>query len=240
MGNFLIGFGVFLAIFGPLLLIPLTWLTYRLVTRPLLTRYTASHRVNNKMVPTALLCAVLLVASTLAISYIPGKLEYRNLCVEYAEPRILEKLTVDGFYRSRVYNYEARELLEKGGFKYVEGPYPSQPERFRRYSKSPQGEFTEIEIQAPISQYGVRDELWETDSGVIVSVKTVYEAANNRELARAANITYQGGPLWILLGSYATSSCPDILTEEGAKDFRTYYDIERIVLNNDAADLNQK
>jgi hypothetical protein len=150
----------------------------------------------------------------------------------------MKKVTADGFYRSRVYSYEAREFIEKGGFKYVEGPYPGQTERFRRFSKFPQGELTELEISVPTSQYGVRDELWETSSGVIVSVKTVYESASKSELARAANITYQGGPLWVLLGSYATTSCPDILSEQGSEDFMTYHNLEKIVLNHQAESLN--
>ena len=55
---------------------------------------------------------------------------------------------------------------------------------------------------------------------------------SDRELARAANITYLGGPLSILLGSYATTSCPDILTEQGSKDFSTYYVLEKVILND--------
>jgi hypothetical protein len=230
MESFLIGLGVFLASFGPLLLIPTIWLFYRLVTRPLLRRRATSKPPPRKVDLAALICATLLVAAILTLSYLPGALEYENLCDEYAQPRLQETVTVEGFYRSRVYNYEARRLLEKGGFKYVEGPYPSQTERFRRYSNSPAGRFSEVEIFAPISQYGVRDELWETDSGVIVSVKTIYEMAGERELARAAQVTYTGGPLSILLGSYAIKSCPSILTEQGSKDFQTYYDLEKVVL----------
>ena len=232
MEDFGFGLSVLLAICGPLLLIPITWLVYRLVTQPLLRRRAASRPTPGKVAPAALFCAVLLVAVILILSYLPGKLEYNDLCSEYAEPRILDTVTVDGFYRSRVYNYEARKFLEKGGFKFVEGPLPSQPERFRRYSKSTQGEFIEEEISAPTSQYGVRDELRETDAGVILSIKTVYEMTSDRELARAANITYLGGPLLILLGSYTTTSCPDILTEQGSKDFSTYYDLEKVVLNH--------
>ena len=238
MESFLFGLGVLLAICGPLLLIPITWLVYRLVTRPLLQRLTPARLTSIKVAPTAFFCAALFVSVILAVSYLPGKLEYDDLCGQYSEPRILKTVTVDGFYRSRVYNYEAREFIEKGGFSFVEGPYPGQPERFRRFSMSPQGKITEVEIPAPTSQIEVRDELWETTSGVIVSVKTVYQRSSETELARAANITYQGGPLWFLLGSYARASCPDVLNEQGSEYFMTYYNLEKIVLNNQAEKLN--
>jgi hypothetical protein len=238
MENFLIGVGVFLATFGPLLLIPITWIIYRLVMRPLLRRQVVSQPCSHKVDLRAFLYAALLVAVILAFSYMPGKIEYNSLCDEYAQPIIEEKVTVDGFYRSRLYHYEAREFIEKGGFKFVEGPSPSQPKRYRRYSYTAEGEYAEEEIASPISQYGVRDDFWETGSGVIVSHKTVYERTSQRELARAANITYQGGPLWILLGSYATASCPDILSEQGSEDFMTYYNLETIVLNNQAEPFN--
>jgi len=238
MESFLIGLGILLAIGGPLLLIPITWLVYHLVTRPLLRRFIPSRLSPNMNVSTAFFCAALFVAVILIVSYLPGKLEYDELCGEYSEPRILKTVTVDGFYRSRVYNYEAREFIEKGGFSFVEGPYPGQPERFRRFSMSPQGKITEVEIPAPTSQIEVRDELWETTSGVIISVKTVYQRSSETELARAANITYQGGPLGFLLGSYARASCPDILNEQGSEDFMTYYNLEKIVLNIQAEKLN--
>lgn len=237
MSDALIGIGVLLAILGPLLLIPLTWVLYRLVTRPLL-RHVAAHPPARKIDLSAFLCAALLVLVVLVGSYLPGKTEFNSLCDEYAQPRIIKKVTVDGFYRSRVYSYEAREFIEKDGFQYVEGPYPGQTEKFRRYSISAQGEIHNVDIATPTSQYGVSDKHWETGSGVIVSLKTIYERATESELARAANITYQGGPLWVFMGSYATSSCPDILSEEGSEDFRTYYDLEKIVLNHQAESLN--
>lgn len=237
MADALIGIGVLLAILGPLLLLPITWVIYRLVTRPLLRR-NAPQLPLRTMDQSAFLCATVLVLIVLVGSYLPGKIEYNSLCDEYGQPRIMKRVTADGFYRSRVYIYEAREFIEKGGFKYVEGPYPGQRERFRRYSISSQGQINEVEIAAPTSAYGVRDELWETGSGVIVSVKTVYEKASESELARAANITYRGGPLWFLMGSYATTSCPDILTEQGSEDFTTYYNLEKIVLNDQAESSN--
>ena len=133
----------------------------------LLRRLTPSQLTPNKVAPTAFFCAALFVAVILAVPYLPGKLEYDDLCGEYSEPRILETVKVDGFYRSRVYSYEARKFFGKDGFRFVEGPYPGQPERFRRFSISPHGKVIEVEIPAPTSQIEVRDELWETTSGVI-------------------------------------------------------------------------
>jgi len=237
MENILIGLGVLLAIFGPLLLIPIIWVIYRLVTRPLLGRLFPPQTSSRKIAQGAIMSAIFLITGALAHSYIPGKYEYDAFCGKYAEPRILETVNTEGFYRNRVYNYDARKYLEEGGFMFVEGPFPAQPERFRRYSMNAEGEFIEREIDAPTARYGVRDELWETDSGVIFSVKTVYDMSSNRELARAARLTYSGGYLSILLGSYATTSCPDIRTEQGSNNFRIYYDLEKVVLNSQV-DLN--
>ena len=48
----------------------------------------------------------------------------------------------------------------------------------------------------------------------------------------AADVNYRGGPLSLLLGVYAMSSCPDIRSEEGSRDFGTFYDLETIVLRS--------
>ena len=60
--------------------------------------------------------------------------------------------------------------------------------------------------------------------------KVVYEIETKRELARAASINYRGGPLSLFLGTYGISSCPDIVSEEGSRQFRTFYNLESIIL----------
>ena len=51
-------------------------------------------------------------------------------------------------------------------------------------------------------------------------------AACARELARAGQVVYLGGPLSLLLGAYAMSTCPDVMTPEGATNFEIYYVLE--------------
>ena len=85
--------------------------------------------------------------------------------------------------------------------------------------------------QSGAEQYAVRESFSETESGITITVKNIYEPATEREIAQAASIRYHGGSLGLLLGSYGRSSCPDIRSEEGSRDFRTFYDLETIVLS---------
>ena len=57
--------------------------------------------------------------------------------------------------------------------------------------------------------------------------------SNERELARAGQVVYLGGPLSLLLGAYAMSTCPDVMTPEGATNFEIYYVLDKYVLGGD-------
>ena len=65
--------------------------------------------------------------------------------------------------------------------------------------------------------------------------KLAYEIETSRGLAKAAEIVYRGGPLSIFLSVYGMSSCPDIRSEEGSEQFRTFYDLETITLHTPGA-----
>jgi hypothetical protein len=102
--------------------------------------------------------------------------------------------------------------------------------RYVRYSRANGEEIQEEEVEAPISRYGVREDFSELPYGIVMTHKTVYEMDGDRELAKAAHITYQGGPLSLFWGAYAMSSCPDILSSEGSRNFNTFYYLESMVL----------
>jgi hypothetical protein len=221
------GLGILLAIFGPLLLMPLTWLVYRFVVRQLVMRLLPPSLAGGA----GWLLSACIVAAALAISYFPGKWRYDRLCAERATPEVSARVRAEGFFRSRLYPYEAARWLET--FAWVEAPDLYEDGVHVRYSKAGD-EVRQEQINALRSRYGVREDFSESSDGILITEKTVYEMASGHELARATNILYQGGPLALFLGSWAMSSCPDILTEQGSKDFRTFYDLETIVLHTGA------
>ena len=232
MGDFVIGIGMLLAVFGPLLLIPLTWLLYRLAVRPLLLPRLASKMGEGAARASALMLTVLAVAATLALSYFPGRVEFERLCAGNAVPVIDQRVSAESFYRSRLYPYEARRFLEQHGFAFVEGPN-MYGEGFRRYRLDDQGQLDEQRVESLQSRYGVQEKLSLLSHGIWMTEKRVFDMQADRELARAAEIVYRGGPLHLLLGSRAMDSCPDIRSEEGSRDFTTFYDLERLVLRSD-------
>ncbi|MEJ2133147.1 MAG: hypothetical protein P8Y95_16325 [Gammaproteobacteria bacterium] len=219
MDDFLIGIGVLLAIIGPLLLIPVTWLLHRLIVRPIVKRAKVSA-----------VLSLFIVAVAVTLSYVPGKLEYDRLCTQYATPHVAQRVSVAGFYRTRLYPYEARPFLESGGFRFVEAPHMYEEGKYVRYSRAPDGTISEQVIPAITSAYAVSDALSQLSYGITLNEKRVFERATDRELARAAQVTYEGGPLSLLLGVYAMSSCPDVITPEGSKNFEIYYGLEQHVL----------
>jgi hypothetical protein len=230
------GIGVLLVILGPLLLIPITWLVYRFAVRPIVVSALVPRvsEVGARWLSLALSVAVL--GAILALSYIPGKREFDRLCSEYATPRVSDRVHADGFYRTRLYPYEARKFLDT--FLFVEAPHLYKDGASVRYSKLG-NDIREEEVLTLRSRYGVREELSEMAFGITMTEKHIYEMATHRELARAAHITYQGGPLALFLGVYGMSSCPDVRTEEGARNFQTFYDLETLILGGTVAPEKQ-
>ncbi len=235
MGEFAIGLGMLLAVFGPLLLLPVTWAVYRWVARPALRSLRGGGATGGGDRGLAAAISVLLVAGVVAGSWFPGHLEFRRQCALHATPVIHEVTRVDGFHRSRLYPHEARRFLDDFGFAYVEAPHLHRAGVTLRYSRTPQGEFTEQEVPAPRGGYAVTETLSRPGHGVQIIGKRVHTLPGDRELARAAVVVFEGGPLAIFLGAYAMESCPDIRSAEGSRDFRTYYDLERVVLRAPAA-----
>lgn len=219
MEDFVLAGGVLLAIIGPLLLVPITWLLHRYVLRPIVKRARVS-----------LVLSLAIVAIAVTMSYVPGKLEFDRLCMAHATPSITQRVHVDGFFHDHLHPYEARALLQDGPFRYVEVSDMYEEGKYLRYTRAGDGTITEEIIPQITSVYAVSDTTSELSYGITLQEKRVSVRANGRQLARAAQVVYQGGPLALLLGVYAMSSCPDITTPRGSKNFDTFYSLERRVL----------
>jgi hypothetical protein len=222
MGDFFIGIGVLLAIIGPLLLIPATWLVYRFVLRRIIGRKDL-----------AVAASVTVVAAAICLSYFPGKSEFDRLCAEHGKPVIAARVKVDGFYRTRLRAYEVRSILDDGTFRYVEAPDPYEAGKLLRYFLGPDGAVEQTAVARVTSAYAVSDTFSELPHGILASEKRIFEMDGERELARASRLTYPGGPFSILLGTHAMASCPDVMTAEGSRDFGIYHSLERYVLGSE-------
>jgi hypothetical protein len=230
MGDALIGVGILLAIVGPLLLIPFIWIVYRLVTRKIIYRFNKdkySHSTND-LIAISVSTAMILVL--LVLSYLPGKMEFDKLCSQHGTPSIQKRVHTNNFYRTRLYPYEAKQFLGEEGFEFIEAPHMYNKGSYMKYSLAEDGMIKEEEISETTSRYGIRDDLKLLTLGINLSQKTAYEMESGKEFAQAATILYSGGPLSIFMGVYAMSNCPDIISEQGSKDFNTYYNFEKEIL----------
>ena len=232
MESELIGIGILLAIFGPLLLIPIIWIFYRLFARKIVKRiYKDKFRpATNDVI--AIIASTTIVLTVLLISYLPGKMEFNTLCSQHGTPYINNYVQTDSFYRTRLYPYEAKQFLGPEGFDFVEAPHMYNKGSYVKYTLTEAGEINEKEITEPASEYGMRDELILLPLGINLSKKTAYEMSTGKEFAQAATLLYSGGPLSIITGIYGMSSCPDSTTGQGSKHFNTYYQFEKKVLLN--------
>jgi len=230
MGYLLIGIGILLVIIGPLLLVPVVWLLYRFVLWPVLRRMTPRTLSPGNARFLALVLSVLIVAGALGLSYLPGRLKYDALCEQHARPVITEQVSTSGFYRSKMFPYEAGQYLIQGNFEYVEAPDPYERGVHVRYSKTAENTIHEETVEGITSAYGVRRTFSELAGDLTLTGKVIYEIETGGELARAASVHYSGGPLSLFLGTYGSSSCPDVCTQEGSRWFGTFYNLESIVL----------
>ena len=239
MEDLIIGFGFLLAIFGPLLLVPATWLLYRLAVRPLVQRF-APPTLSTSQAPTsnvkwrAWFVSAAIVAVVMIASYLPGRFEFDRMYSQHAAPSVSDQVEAKGFFRTRLFPYEAAQYLRDGSFEFVEAPHPYREGEYVRYSGSGTGKIDEQPIPTISAVYGVRETFSELSGSLTMTEKVIYEIATERELARAASINYHGGPLSIFLGTSGMTSCPDILSEEGSRHFGTFYELESIVLQNRA------
>lgn len=229
MGDFLIGLGVLLAVLGPLLLIPVVWALGRWVARPPLGK-ALPDADPGRLRALGFAAAAVVVAGCLLASYLPGKARFDALCAVHGEPVIEERVRVDGFFRTALFPYEAASYLREGGFAYVEAPHPYEEGVVVRYSLGEGDEVRQERIPAASSAYGVEERFSQPASGISMTEKRVYETASGRDLAHAAMIHYSGGPLSLFLGSYGSSSCPDVRSAEGSDRFGRFYYLESIVL----------
>ena len=205
MSDLLIGFGFLLAIFGPLLLVPVTWLLYRFAVRPLVQRF-APPTSSTSQAPTsnvrwrAWVVSAVIVAGVMVASYLPGRWEFDRMCSQHAAPSVSDQVEAKGFFRTRLFPYEAAQYLRDGSFEFVEAPHPYQQGEYVRYSRSDAGNKTDEKPIPNISAvYGVRETFSELSGSLTMTEKVIYEIATERELAHAASINYHGGPLSIFL-----------------------------------------
>jgi hypothetical protein len=171
-----------------------------------------------------------LLAAGVAASYLPGKQQFDALCAEHAQPRIGNRVFVEGFYADALFAYEAAGYIRDQGFTFIEAPDPYKQGVLLRYTLDGGEIQTEI-IDAPSSLYGLRKTLTVISPSLYITEKTIYAISTRAEFARAGEVVYDGGPLSLLLGSYAMTSCPDIRTAEGSADFNTFYNLETLVLH---------
>jgi hypothetical protein len=230
MGDALIGLGVLLVIIGPLLNLPVIWALHRWLAGPLAQKFLGPRIGSTNARWIGLVGSVGVVVLVHAVAYLPGKLRFDPLCEAQSTPRILATVEVPGFYRTRLYAYEAQRFLKDGLFEYVEGPNMNRQGDYVRYRLGEDGEVVEEPLAEPASPYEVEDALT-LDGGITISRKSIRERSSGREIGRAASLHYSGGPLSLLLGIGAMSSCPDIRTEQGSRDFRTYYEFEKVILH---------
>lgn len=230
MESFGFGLGVLLAILGPLLLLPTAWLLQWLL-RPVVRRLAPGSLTARAVRALGWLTAAGLLGATLVATWYPGHAEFQRLCVRYAIPQIAERDTVEGFYRERLFPHETHRLFDYG-FGYLETIDPQYPNETRRlrYRRGPDGAAVAEPVDAFESRYGVEQTLVHEAYGILRSEKRIRERGNGRMLARAGQVTYQGGPLALFLGAYAIESCPDIREPRGSRAFMTFYDLEGIVL----------
>lgn len=224
------GLGIIIAVFGPLLLIPVIFVIARWPLRLLIGGW-ADRLFGALSGFVRFLVATILVAAVVFATYLPGRMEYEHLCEVHA-PVIAEVVDVPGFYATELYPYRAERFLREWGFTYIEAPDMYKKERTLRYELGGDGKTIVTEIPTPTSRYAVSDTFRELGNTLVLNEKRVFEMTTGRELAHAGSVTYHGGYLRLILGVYGMSNCPHPRTAKGSQQFADYYYLEQKVLRS--------
>jgi hypothetical protein len=229
------GIGILIAMFGPLLLLPVIWAIARWPLRRLIGHWT-DRRFGRQASLARLGVSAVLVGAVVLATYLPGRIEFAHLCEAHAEPIISERVDVPGFYATELYPYRAERFLREWGFDYVEAPDMYKKGRTLRYTVGADGKTVVLDVPVPTSRYAVSDTTRVLGNTLTLTEKRVFELSTGRELARAGNVTYHGGPLsWAVLGIFGISDCPNPRYEKGGRQFDDFYYLERKVLRSSFA-----
>ena len=224
------GLGIIIAVFGPLLLIPIVLIVARWPLRRLMGKW-ADRCFGSFSGFVRLFVAIVLVATVVLASYLPGRMEYEHLCELHA-PVITEATDAPGFYATELYPYLAERFLREWGFSYIEAPDMYKEGRTLRYEVGSDGKTVVTEIAAPTSRYAVSDTTRSLGNTLVLQEKRIFERASGRELAHAGSVTYHGGYLHLLLGGYGMSYCPHPGTIKASQEFDDFYYLVRKVLKS--------
>jgi hypothetical protein len=224
--------GLLLAVLGPLLLLLPGGLLYYLLRRAGLGARLGLGPVNARLLHVTASAAIVL--GTVLATYLPGRMEFERLCGELAEPRILERVRVEGFFLDDLSaNSFGRRYVAEEGFAWFETYDLYQRGRTVRFRQSGDQMVIEpvIELQA---RHVVKSDTEVRGNTIHVSRTAISERQSGRLLAEAHSVTYHGGPLGMVLGAYGLSICPDPVTTEGRRQFDLYYHLVREVLGRGA------
>ncbi|MBI4988163.1 MAG: hypothetical protein HZC23_05005 [Rhodocyclales bacterium] len=220
--------GLLLAVLGPLLLLLPIALLFFLFGRAGIGARLGLSADNARLLHVA--AAGILVLGAVLASYLPGRLEFERLCADLAEPRILERVRVEGFFLDDLTaNSFGQRYLGEEGFAWFETHDIYNRGRFVRFRKVGDKVHTEpvTELQ---SRHVVKSATEVRDRTIHVSRTAISERESGRLLAEAHSVIYHGGPLRIVLGVYGMSNCPNPITPEGSRQFNLYYHLVREVL----------
>ena len=205
MSDLILGLGFLLVLAGFLLNIPVVAALHFFLVRPLFRK----HRGNTKG---AVLVSLLLLAGVLSLSYLPGALEFEELCTTQGEPKLGTVAAADGYYVDEYYVWihsKSEELLKAGTLQYVEGKSNiANNLPYARITLDADGTRTSEQVASLKSEYGLRTQ--HAKEGWITSTtQEFYRIANGDVISSHTSFDYLGGPLAWLVQPWGRRSCPD-------------------------------
>ncbi len=235
MDLFTVGQGGMLTWLTPLLLIPTVWILYRYLLRPWVLPVLLPTSNNRTRLRAGLSLSILLVAGALLASFVPGRQRLLALCAELEPPLILKQVQADGFFHDSLHPFQARELLDRGQFAFIEAPDPYHAKVYLRFTRAAGGGIQETTIARPASEYWVRVQRTELGYDLHRTDKTVLTFPKGERLAQATIIHFEGGPLSGLLGGFARRQCPNADSKEGKAALAEFDQLEARTLGSSAA-----
>ena len=162
--------------------------------------------------------AVLIPAAAI---YAYDRAGFVRLCAEVGPPVVRATGKADGFLlTSGTANSFGMRYLHSDGFDWIEMKDVYRRAAYTRVSRRADGQIVETPIDAPSARYEVR-ETFEQRPHAGVSTTQVIDRETGAELARASNLTFDGGATKWVLGAWGVASCPNAMSDSDG--FRAYY-----------------
>jgi hypothetical protein len=130
--------------------------------------------------------------------WLPDRLEFKRVCEERGEPKIIKKEKADGFFLDDATEYRVVRYLREEGFLWLETRSIYNRDKFTRYEKMGV-KIEQREIDQLTAEFVVKSNFQDRGSYTITDL-SIFRRGSGEVLATASSLHFKGGRALVYFG----------------------------------------